>query len=100
MGRSLAHDVEHEPGGDSRDDAAAAISQRLTRPDGEIRASRVIGAGDRGRERRSGCNPGLSGPVRLLVSAKRQEVQAHLNMQPGFTGRALKGLRSVNPSGP
>jgi len=25
-----------------------AISQKLTRPDGEIRASRVIGAGDRG----------------------------------------------------
>ena len=48
LGRSLAHDVEHEPGGDSRDDAAAAISQKLTRPDGEIRASRVIGAGDRG----------------------------------------------------
>jgi len=45
--------------------------------------------GSGGRERRSGCNPGLSGPVRLLVSAKRQKVQAHLNMQSGFTGRAL-----------
>jgi hypothetical protein len=31
---------------------------------------------------------GLLGPVRLLVSAKRQKVQAHLKNE-GFTGRAL-----------
>src|SRR5437868_8438822 len=60
--------------------APCSTPQKLTRPDGEIRAGRVDRRrGSGGRERRSGAViPGPSGLVRLLVSARRQTVQAHL----------------------
>src|SRR5262249_4328860 len=51
--------------------------KKLTRPDGEIRAGRVDRRrGSGGRERRSGLEFRPCRPVRLLVSASRQKVQA------------------------
>src|SRR5262249_49058414 len=51
--------------------------QKLTRPDGEIRAGRVDRRrGSGGRERRSGLEFRPCRAVRLLVSASRRKVQA------------------------
>jgi hypothetical protein len=44
-------------------EAQHPVAQKLTRPDGEIRAGRVDRRrGSGGRERRSGLNSGLDGP--------------------------------------
>src|SRR5262249_6237478 len=54
-----------------------ASAKKLTRPDGEIREGRVDRRrGSGGREGRSGLEFRPCRPVRLLVSASRQKVQA------------------------
>src|SRR5262249_11410793 len=74
-------------------------AKKLTRPDGEIRAGRVDRRrGSGGRERRSGLEFRPCRPVRLLVSASGQKVQADSwgsggNFLPPLAGQQLRSRR-------
>jgi hypothetical protein len=80
--------------------------QKLTRPDGEIRAGRVDrrrGSGDVSADQ-GAVIPGLSGRVRLLVSPTRQKVQDHTSPLyaqsfplDGMERSTTRTLRVVHP---
>src|SRR5262249_9088859 len=76
-------------------------AKKLTRPDGEIRAGRVDRRrGSGGRERRSGLEFRACRPVRPLVSASGQKVQADSwgsggNFLPPLAGQQLPSVEKT-----